>query len=412
MLKPTVTLGPFPLGVNNRLQAHELPPGALRDAVNTDIDSRGKPRRRQGYTLQLEATDGMRSLWSNGARGFFADGDSLFEMTDDARVAVSIATGLAIQPIAYAETVRGIAFSDGQTVQRVVGAEVLPIALERPAAPTLSYGAGSMPGGRYQVACSYRDARGEESGLSLASIIDLPNNSTLVVALPAPADAGVTSILVYATPQNGDQLYLASMVDADVVSVSFPIVPEQTIVPVTRFMQPLPPGDLLAFFRGRTLSHANGVVSFTDPWSGLYHPATGFLHFPAPVSILHPTDYGLFIVADETYLLENFGPEVPLKRISPMTAVAGTLVHLPDSDEAMWFTPQGFALTRQGGLSFIQDDNVAPSFAERGAAVYRETDGRRQSIVSLQNPSINRGGASAWFSATIVSGETRDELAT
>ena len=406
------TLGPFTLGVNNRARDASLPVGAARDAVNVDLSLEGRATLRAGQQL-VRAGDNVSSLWSDGDRAFFKDGTELFELLDDELGSILLDDGLVpTRALTYCPVPgRGIAYSDTQTLKRISGATVKPFGLAAPQArPTLAATAtGSLPGGRYQVACSFQDALGEESGLSGLAVIDVPDNGELHVTLPVIVEAAVTSVLIYVTPQNGEQLYLAARLAITTTALSFTTVPDQGRTPVTQFMRCLPAGDLLAFYHGRVYSHLNGYLSYTAAWSSQYNPLRDFIPFAAPVTLLHPTSYGMYIVADQTYLLKGEPADGQLSVVGPTRAVAGTLALLPDSEEAMWFTEQGLAVTKPGGgLDFIQQDNVEVSGARRGASVYRELDGRKQVIASLQNPSLNVGGASAWFTATLVSGEDRD----
>src|SRR6187402_2960816 len=76
-VKP-VTIGPFSLGVNNRVPDTDLKvrggPGVtngyfIRAAVNADLSKSGKLRRRDGYT-QLVAGAGSHSAWGHEEEDF------------------------------------------------------------------------------------------------------------------------------------------------------------------------------------------------------------------------------------------------------------------------------------------------------------------------------------------------------
>lgn len=85
MSAKTTPLGPF-AGINNRLPDHQLnivergrkAGDYLRNAVNVDLTSSGTLRRRKGSALVQSGTD-CHSLWSDGDRAFYVDGDTLYQ---------------------------------------------------------------------------------------------------------------------------------------------------------------------------------------------------------------------------------------------------------------------------------------------------------------------------------------------
>jgi len=74
-MKP-IQSGPWPIGINNKQQAHAMPTDdngnhvALRNAVNADVDRIGYASRRSGYALELGLT-GAHSGWSGPINGAF-----------------------------------------------------------------------------------------------------------------------------------------------------------------------------------------------------------------------------------------------------------------------------------------------------------------------------------------------------
>lgn len=64
-----VPIGPWPLGIVNRLRSTELPDGALYDAVNVDVREDGSLLTRLKWNLTLSSA-GCHSLFTHGARTF------------------------------------------------------------------------------------------------------------------------------------------------------------------------------------------------------------------------------------------------------------------------------------------------------------------------------------------------------
>lgn len=126
MASNTKSVGPFPLGMDNRASDFRLalPNNAghyLRDAVNVDVTEQGSIKTRQGYTLSLPRQD-CHSLWSpiDGAYGLFcADGaiHRLDVAADGSTRSTQVATGFGrITLVRYAKVNEAVYFTDGLRV--------------------------------------------------------------------------------------------------------------------------------------------------------------------------------------------------------------------------------------------------------------------------------------------------------
>ncbi|HOV19594.1 MAG TPA: hypothetical protein PLK10_09195 [Ottowia sp.] len=121
-LAPTQRLGPFPLGMDNRVPDYQLklPDDSghlLRDALNVDITARGGVKTRTGYSQAIAGTD-CHSLWSpvDGKFALFCDAGSIYR-TDAAGVKTLVAAGFgAVTSVRYAKVNEAIYFTDGLRV--------------------------------------------------------------------------------------------------------------------------------------------------------------------------------------------------------------------------------------------------------------------------------------------------------
>ena len=112
-------IGPFPLGMDNRVPDHKLklPEGGghlLRDALNVDVTAGGGIKTRGGYTRAIAGTD-CHSLWAplGGAFGLYVDNGDLYRLNTDTTRAL-IATGFGwMTPVRCAEVNEAIYFTDG-----------------------------------------------------------------------------------------------------------------------------------------------------------------------------------------------------------------------------------------------------------------------------------------------------------
>lgn len=416
-LKPANRIGPWPLGINNRTEAHQLPGGALRDAVNVDITKTGKPRRRKGSAQVVAAPGGkLMSMWSpvDQSIALVADTGTLYRFNGTALI--PIATGLAHHKVCYLQVPgRGIAYSDGVAMRRI-DPEDMPFAMASPslAASFATDGTGALDAGVYKFALTWGAASGEESGLSPIAALEVIRGSRITLTLPINPPDGAVALNVYGTTANGEVLGLIEQVATDLGTLEIATAPPASgVEPTTRFTIPLPGGDMLAYLNARVYSVKGKLVRYTLPFSGQHDPRTTML-FPEDVSIIFGTPSGLWIVSDQTYFLSGDPTaEGSLRARAQVRAVPGTLVETPTGKGAMWFSERGLVTTgEEGAISFAMDDNVAVLPAQEGSALYREEDGLQQAIFTTKGAGVSTARASTWFAATLSAGETRDALAT
>ena len=77
-----IQIGPWPAGMNNRLPSHSIPEGAVRNAVNVDIDNAGNLRRRKGYTKVYSGLN-VRYPFVCDAGTFFIQTNNLMQLHAD-----------------------------------------------------------------------------------------------------------------------------------------------------------------------------------------------------------------------------------------------------------------------------------------------------------------------------------------
>lgn len=123
---PTRSIGPFPLGMDNRAPDFKLalPEGAghlLRDAVNVDVTQQGTIKTRDGFSLAESGID-CHSAWAplDEAYGLYCDSGDIFRVDvrdDGTTVRGQVATGYGrIYPIVYAQVNEAVYFTDGVRV--------------------------------------------------------------------------------------------------------------------------------------------------------------------------------------------------------------------------------------------------------------------------------------------------------
>ena len=402
----------WPDGENNILDAVELPQTSLRRAVNYDIMDGGDLHRRRGRTLAYTGTIVPHTLYSNGSRVLFVEGGSMWELRKDLAGVWNrqlFRTGVTNRAVTYLDVNGEIYWSNGLFTGVIDGdGRDLPWGIRGPhEQPNVSAAAsgGNLEAGTYQVAITFLDDDGQESGTPSAKIVEITTSggSIQVQDIPTPVDG--STIQVYCSSANGEGLYRVGQLipgtpDYRITAVSN----QQTIKLQTQFGIVPPAGSVLEYFNGRIYIAEGSVVWFTDALRyGLVKPHRNFLQFPEPVTVMKAVADGIYICADQTYWISGVDTsEFQQIPVLPYGAVSGTGINLPESDNVAWFSEHGVII---GGLEAqvtnVQEDKSAVGKFENGAMVFRKQRGLRQIVATL-----GTGVQSAFLAPDYVALET------
>lgn len=431
----------WPEGLDNVSRENELPmgksgaggkvSGRLREAENLDLDDEGKPSRRAGYS-QVEALPDLHSLWAdkrfplmlavyNGALVAFDIGENRSSLT----------TLLSrTSPMSYSYDAGYVYFTNRFDSGRIdVDGNVTPWAVEPPRGqPTLSANAsGALAEGTYQVAVTFLDADGRESGSTLAAEIDLETGQGILLSnIPQPAAAGVELVRVYCTETNGEELYFVMDVPVGMTSaVVGAFTP--TVGLATQFIEPLPPGDIVRIYRGYMYVIRDNVLYWSAPMQyGQGVLFNSYLKFNDRGTLLEGLHVdgaeGMFAAfGNRTYFLAGTNPKDWQRAIAhPYGAAAGSstladakvLGTEADGDLPYWLDSNGqFVIGQPGGRvqALHADRYAAPQNVERAATVLREAAGMRHLITTFQGGVANplavtdRAEAEVWRNGVRVS---------
>lgn len=405
-------LGPWPRGVNNLADEGSLPmnefgsrPIALREADNIDFDRMGWPKRRRGATRLFTGTL-VHSVWSDPqlAWALFVDDGELHALHEDQQVQ-PLGVTVGPRPVSYARINDRIVWSNGS----VRGLLTLDLqahdwAPEQPGGqPDVAVAAGlSLDPGRYQVAVTFVDALGRESGSTLAVALEVPASTGIAVSnLPQPMTAA--GINVYLTGANDQVLRLHSQVPAGVAALLLG-APALGRVLTTQFLSPLPPGQIVRYFNGRQLVAVDDEVLWSEPLRyGLFHRARNRIRFADRVDLMEPVGdgspgAGLFVAAGQrTYWLGGADPKDFSHQIAyghgavprTATAVAGTVLGVDTAETLpVWLSRNGyFCIGVPGGnVQPLKQGEAALDGADSGAALFRACAGLQQLLVTLRAP--------------------------
>lgn len=419
------TVGPWPAGVNNVAPEDGLPTDpntgavvALREAVNVDLDNDGYPSRRKGRTNRV-AADRAHSLFASPEYLFaWVDGD-LKAFDNGLNEAATIRSSIGERHISYAQVNDEVYWTNGVYIGRVTAElEARTVGVLVPPTPTLTASAtGGMEAGDYEVAITWVDTEGQESGACPSQVITVPAGGGVVLTnLPAGA-ADIYETRVYCSAPNGEVLYkVAGLNPAQ--PVYYLTVHTAGKALDTQWLLPMPPGDIIRFWNGRVFVAATNFLCWSEGLRfGLMHQ-DNTLRFGARITLLEPVgeggDGGGLYIADHkrTYFMSGDSPDKWSRVIKyPHAAVPGTSMVLPGtalglettSPVAFWMATNGVMVAGLPGgrVLPLTEGRLALPDAERGASMYREYDGLRQVVLSFLSGERNVASVSDSASATI-----------
>lgn len=363
----------------------------LREAADVTI-AQGRASLRPG--MRRVASANLRSLWQSPLHGdvFAAEGVQWVKVstgdwsrTPLAEVGPGDVSHLVLNGQVLAATDAGIWRYNGQNAQLLT--------LERPAAPMVAAGAGSLVSGHYGVAVAW--LRGALEGpLSAMASCTVPANGLLSITLPLCLDASVTGARLYLTRPGGGELLRAG---------DYP--PAQTVVEVSLLPQmgapapfvgtdPMPGGHHLALWRGRLLVARGSVLRLSEALAyHVHHPLHGFVQMPQRVTFVAPVDAGLFVgqVDHVAFLRGTDLQGLALERRAVAAPVPGSAVALPAEAAGQiaeggratvaWLAGNGIVLgTPDGGIIEPHAKRLRGIAGARGTSVV--FDGRLAAAVT------------------------------
>lgn len=392
-----IKLGPWPKGIDNVSADDALVKGCARDALNVDFDRQGIAARRRGLR-RVSADATVHSLWNGKTGGFAMQGANLCR--------ADLAGGaLVLQPIATLPTAERVDYCsfNGRTylTSRSYLGYVEPTGTLRavgvPEAPPptlIANAAGGLFAGRYAVAVSLVDDRGEEGGLSELAFVNVAEGGGLTVSFPTGTPAGYIA-RIYRTEANGDVLHRAYEVPVAVGSV---IVGVGTLgrAADTRWLRRTPPGDMVRGWMGRLLIARGRFLLYSVALRpGLHDPRFAFVQMPRRITMLEGVSGGVYLgQPDGAVFLAGTDPKdwqqsrsgaaAPVPRASALASTddLDPALELPMGLEvAVWLSASGYAIGMPDGrIVSPQAKRIRLPIAAGGCLAVN--DGRITSIVS------------------------------
>ena len=380
--EPTLSIDRF-RGINNVERPSRLEPGWLAGADNMSLDDEGGLESRQGYT----AIAGFTAITSAYAtrdqtRLYVVDnGDLKRVVSMQPLVTAVLASGLPSGEVYWCEAGNMVLFS-GAAQGVIDGGDYYPLSIPMAPSPGLTQIDGQLPGGRYRVACTFKDARGREGGSGPAGVIDVADDSGISMILPSLADH---TVIVYVSSVNGETLYRldedtgGGFVWVDQSPSTFPLNEEQVVA------YPAPANaDLIAFHESKLWvsdydqSTDLSYLFHSKPfWYHLFDLSRDYVAIPGKVLMLASVPGGLIIGTNrEIYV---YTVEEALVKLADYGVVPGHNVAYQQNGNVVFWTQRGVC----SGLPFKNhtDETYSVPHGARVGVQLIEKQGKNQFIV-------------------------------
>lgn len=378
----------FAPGLNNRLPPDQLdqvlpdgtPATFLREAINCDINTRGAVRRRAGYTRTSAGV--VHSVWGDGAEQGYAVIDGVLNSVlvgADGRAALTPIMFVGYRRLSYSRGAQGeVYWSDGIKIGRLIGGMSGPASTATPPEPVMQVIAGALPAGRYLLAFTRVGVAGESAATPPAPV-EVSDRSGIELSGCANGTE------VFMSGPNGEVLQHVGTAWGDTFTITLPPVDGRQCE--TLGLAPMPPGSIVRHALGRFVVAEGKTLTYSEPYRyGLYNPAEGYLQFSAPITVVAPTQNGLYVCAEQTYWLPSLPPS-DVATVLPFGALACSDVFLDaqtqDDQYCAWMSSRGVVVaTNTGTASLVQDGVMNYSGAERGSTMVRGSSGERNLVIT------------------------------
>lgn len=386
---------PLPvLGVDLLSNETALPAGAVRRAENVDVNSDGRFQRRAGYSVAIPGA-GFHSLFSSKRGTLVAQDDKVFALNTSSMALTEICDTGSNTPVEFIEyNGHTYLINEGSFWWIPVDGTIRPVGVALPARmPDIEpAGSGALPAGRYVVALSRVDARGEESPTKVLGAVDLPSGGG--VLLSNLEQSLEHSYRIYLTPPNGDALYLSEEFSAAFAEYLV-TQPGDGSIRTSQNLAPMPAGSFVRWHAGRLFVARGDTLWFSEALRPhLRDPRFNFIRFGGDIRFIETIPGGLYVGDDRGvwWLGGNDPTQFKQLLVSSARAVRRSSIRLAglhfdrkiteiDLDVAVWLSEEGYVIGKNSGEAVsLHPERVRVAADLEGRSVFLIRDGIKQII--------------------------------
>lgn len=381
-----------------------LPKGAVREAINVNLDRNGNFSRRPGYTRVISAS-GYHSVKTMPQKGWvlMAQNNVLKVFNPTTYAVTTLYTLNSADPVDYYEHNGTIYFSNKTTLGCVpYGSSTareltIPIPGNTPSVAATT--AGSLGAGKYTLALTYLDDLGQESG----------SGPFFSVTLPVPGGIALTNLptqsgwklRVYMSATDGEVLRLNSEFNAVTTMTSITSISDGKTLETGDDL-PMVPGSFVRAHNGRLYTCQDNAITFSEPLRyGVTDLSNSIIPMNDNITVFEPVLGGIYVGAGtKVWFMEGGDPsKFTQKLVSNCRAIpfSSTLVpgeHFdpkvvnPDYPVAVWLSTSGYVVGQADGkVVELQPDRLRIPGSLAGRSTFLLKNGMKQVITPVNSTS-------------------------
>lgn len=382
-------------GLRNNVAAGEFDLSDLEVALNVEINDKQVLQRRKGYSAAVVAGS-FHSLWSGAGVCLAVSGTSLYRIAPGYTTTVLRTDLTAGRPVScYAVGARAY-YSNGVQTGVVDQGRARSWGLTTPSRISATAISGTYRAGRYQYAMTYLRSDGQESGASLAGMLELASAGGMRFSnLPVASDTDVVDRLLYVSLWNGAVMYqTASMGLTDTTfDITDPVGASHPLQ--TQHHLPAPAGDIVSHYNGRMLVASGSVLHPSQPYAYELFDRREVIQFESQIASVAPVKGGVF-VGTETQIVFLSGEDVVRTGYDVKAdygVIPGTLAVAQADTIGEGATGQAFACASKQGICILGDGGAFKNVTQErfdypttpaGAGLVRRHRGMNQYVTVLR----------------------------
>jgi len=381
-------------GLDNQNDPFEYGLNRFAVAKNVDITRENKIVTRKGRTKLSSAQVECAASAKNSL--IYQSENNLYQVSDKNGAKLVQANLTHSRWLSVCEVLNKIFWSNGVQIGVIEGNVSREIGIKSPEIQGYSETTGTMPAGNYLYTLTYTRNDGMESGATLSGQA-LINNGGIVVATPSQIPSNASRINLYLSTVNGETLYFAGSYDINQAikyqgdTLSFGIALENQFC-----NQPLP-FQASCYYKGRMYYAVGNVLWASLPFNlELIDYTKDYLPFDADIVMVADVANGIYVAtADKTYFLSGNDPQdfvsIEALNYGAIRSAPVKADKVRDGSNAMlWASPKGAIAGFDGGQVLNITEGVFTfGSADNSAGVYREINGQRHLVISLNTPKLN-----------------------
>lgn len=383
-------------GLRNNVAAGEFDLEDLEVAQNVEINDKNIIQRRKGFAA-TSIVSACHSLWSGAGVCLLASGTSLLRVSPGYSTTVLRSDLTPNAPVSYYAIGDRVYYSNGQQTGVVEAGRARSWGLPVPGRIAATATSGNYRAGRYQFALTFQRNDGQESGASVAGVLELSAPGGFrFTNLPVSSDPDVAAKTLYLTAWQGERLYAVAQMSNATTSIELVDDTQNlTFALQTQHLSPAPAGQIVSNYNGRMVVASGSTLHMSRPYSPELFDRREVIQFESRIGAVAPVNGGVFVGTEQqiVFLEGSDLSEVSYRVRADYGVVPGTLVRLPSDSIGQGADGVAYIVASRDGVCALADGGGFKNLTQErfsypptaaGAGMFRRHRGMQQYVAVLR----------------------------